>query len=652
MNDSRVLLRRASAVALGAWLVALGALFVQRQLRRATPPVPVDIQAPMNEDGERPLRVHRGFVFSDTLGVQPNFRLAAAETIEFPSGWIELRDVELWLYQEGEVAYGLVASRGRFHQGRREVSVAGSAQVSLRSGVVMRADGFSFRGGERTLASEGTVAFAGADWSGLAGGARIEVAEDVLELEKGVSMTSRKGPDAASMSLLAPRVRYRRKDLVAEFPEGLTLLRGSFRFRAARGEVTLIEPEGAPRRVAFQEGVDVEGRQETGAEVHLEAGGAVFDAIGERRWTVAAEGAPVGGWVRGVWREADGSWRELHTWRMIGEGSETAWEWLEGQGRACVEVLPVDGGPRFLESDALRIDFENGQPTTAAADGAVVLRSDGSQARGGRLVASLRTDRFTLLPESGGRVSVYSGDGEVSCDRAEGREGGQVLASGHVTGVSRQDGLWGGGPGGVKFAADTAEGGPEPGRFRLQGEARVWQGERIVRADRITYDRASQVVTGVGRVVSRDSEAKGTLGTIEIRARSLEYDRSSGLAVYEGDVVLEEPRATTRCQQLRAMIGEGGEIREAIMSGGVEIHDRVAERTLDGERARFVVAEDVVEVWGSPVLARERSGNQVKANHLALNRATGTVTVLGGESGPSETIYHPDNPPGASRPAG
>jgi lipopolysaccharide export system protein LptA len=652
VNDSRILVRRASAAALGAWLLVLGVVFVQRQLRRAAPPAPVNISAPTSDDGERPLRVHRGFVFSDTLGVRPNFRLAAAETIEFPSGWIELRDVELWLYHEGEVAYGLVASRGRFHQGRREVRVTGSAQVSLQSGVVMRAESFAFQGAERILASEGTVAFAGSGWSGLAGGARVEVAADVLELGNGVSLTTRSAVEGASSSLLAPRVRYRRKDLVAEFPEGLTLLRGPFRFRAGRGEVTLVEPEGVPRRVAFQEGVDVEGRQATGAEIQLEAGGAVFEAIGPERWNVTAEAAEAGGWVRGRWREADGSWRELDTWRMIGEGSETAWEWLEGQGRACVEVVPPEGDPRFVESDTLRIAFENGQPATATARGSVVLSSGGSQAEGGEFVASLRGRRFTLLPEAGGRVTVDSEDGAVSSDRAEGEEGGQVAATGHVAGVSKRDRLWGDGQGAVNFAADAAQVGPEPGRFRLNGDARVWQGGRIVRADRITYDRGSQIVTGVGGVVSRDAGVKGTLGTVEIRARSLEYDRASGRAVYEGDVVLEESRATTRCQRLHATLGEAGEIREAVMSGGVDMHDRVAGRTLEGERARFIVAEDVVEVWGSPVLARERSGNQVKADHLALQRATGTVTVLGGESGPSETIYHPEKTPGPGKPAG
>lgn len=652
MNVSRTLLRRASAAALGAWLLALGLVFVQRQIRRAAPPAPVAIQAPANDDGERPLRVHRGFVFSDTLGVRPNFRLAAAETSEFPSGWIELKDVELWLYDEGEVAYGLVASRGRFHQGRREVTVTGSAQVSLQSGVVLRAETFAFHGAERILTSEGTVAFAGSGWSGLAGGARVVVAEDVVEFENGVSLTTRKGAEATSLSLLAPRVRYRRKDLVAQFPEGLTLLRGPFRFRAERGEVTLLEPEGAPRRVALQQGVDVEGRQTSGAAIHLSAGEAVFESIADGRWNLTAEAAAPGGWVHGRWQEPDGSWRELNTWKMIGEGSETAWDWLEGQGRACVEVVPREGDPRFVESNSLRIAFEGGRPATATACGSVVLRSAGGHAEGGELVASLRGARFTLLPEAGGRVTVHSPDGAVSCDRAEGEEGGEVAASGHVAGVSSRDGLWGAEQGAVNFAADTARVGPDPGRFRLRGEARVWQGERIVRADQITYDRGRQIVTAVGGVISRDAGGSGTLGTVEIRARSLEYDRGSGQAVYEGDVVLEEPRATTRCQRLQAALGEGGEIREAIMSGGVDMHDRVAGRRLEGERARFVVAEDVVEVWGSPVLARDPAGSQVKADHLALQRATGTVTVLGGESGPSETIYHPEKTPGPGKPAG
>ena len=120
MSPGKKLLRRASAALLVVWIGVLVGSFVRRHLQRTPVVEPVDLGPEVEEGGEQPIRVHRGFVYTDTIGAEPNFRVAAQETVQFASGWYELRDTEMWLYHEGEVLYGLTATRARFNPARRE----------------------------------------------------------------------------------------------------------------------------------------------------------------------------------------------------------------------------------------------------------------------------------------------------------------------------------------------------------------------------------------------------------------------------------------------------------------------------------------------------------------------------------------------------
>ncbi len=228
-------LRRFSTLLLIAWVAVLVGLFVRGRVQRGMGVAPTGEQAgEEGEDGDKTVRVHKGFVYADTLGVEPNFRVATRETVQFASGWYELRDIEVSMYHRGEVAYGLVAEKARFNQKLREAHATGGAQVSLGSGVVVRADGFVFRGGERVLESTGPVTFAGPGWGGVGGGMRCTLADNNVEIHGGLSLAARDdrggGP---SLVLLAPTAHYSRGESVVTFPAGLTVLREGLRLRGA-----------------------------------------------------------------------------------------------------------------------------------------------------------------------------------------------------------------------------------------------------------------------------------------------------------------------------------------------------------------------------------------------------------------------------------
>ncbi len=654
MTAGQRLVRRISLTLLVLWLAGLVVAFVRHQLRREPPATTVGFEPGAQAGGEKPIRVHTGFGWLYTLGVEPSFRVAAREAVEFSSGWYELHDVEFSLYHRGEVTYGLTAEKARLNQAKGAAEVSGSAQLSLQGGMAVRADGFTLHGPERTVESRGPVSFAGPGLGGVAGGLVCSLADDSLEVTGGVSATwQQAGSSVPPLVLLAPRLRYERRNALASFPDGLTILRAGLRTEAAAAELHLEADNRTLRTATFTGPVMVDGTPEGGGAVDGHAGTTLVQAIGSGRYSVTAGPDPALGWVRMRWLSPGEGWRELAAWRLVGEGTEGSWDWLEGQGLACADEFPPDADPRHVTAQRIRLVFASGQPVTALASDDVRVESADRWAQGGELTLSLATKRFTLLPAEGERVISGGAEGESQSDRIDGDELGKVVANGDVTGVAKRGSVMGGSRGPVHFAASRVQAGQRESRIVLEGDARLWQGDRLIRADRIEYDQDREQVQARGGVLTtaKTGEAGGEAGDVEVRARALDYDRLAGTAIYEGDVTMEDRQATSSCQRLVVDLGDKGEVLQATLTGGVTVNEKATKRTLTGQRAVLRPPTDLFEIWGNPVVAREPSGNEIKGNHLEWHRETGTVVVVGGEANPSETLYHPAKPLPTRRPS-
>jgi lipopolysaccharide export system protein LptA len=642
-----VLVRRASLILLVLWLVVVAVTSVERRVRQraGSEPQTFAVVTPLSE--EAPLRVQHGFNYTDTVGVEPIFRVAAREAMEFPSGWYELTDVEMSLYHGGEVAYGLLAPRARYEPTKHSAQTSGQAHLSLRRGVALRADGFILHGPERLLESQGPVSFAGPGWGGIASSATCSLATNTLELVGGVSMTWRRagGADVPSLVLLASRLTYDRKRGVARFPEGVKLLRGQVRGQAGAAEVTLNGPEGELRKITLEPPVTLAGVLDDGGNVAGETGAVEIEVLSDGKIRLGAEAALAHGWAMLTWQEAGGSWRELHSWRLQGEGTSTAWDWLEGHGLACGDELDVHGEPRRIEAGRLRLVFQEGQPSTVLAREGVHLASADKSAVGDAWDYSLRSRTYVLIPAKDERIELMSAGAHCWASALEGGDDG-ATARGKVSGFIEHGGLPGSGGKPVRFAAEEAKLATDGDRVVLGGDAKLWQEESLLRADQIEVERARDRLTARGGVLTAmpAATAKGRAGEIRVRARQLRYERAAGTATYEGEVVLEDAQADATCQKLVVRLDERGAVTEAELDQGVSIHDRGVGRTLRGERARLYAREELYELWGTPVVASDPKGNQVKADHLAWRRATDVVSVLGKDDRPSETLYRPDTP--------
>jgi lipopolysaccharide export system protein LptA len=642
-------LRRGSLILLVLWVAVLVGSLVQRHFRRQPQAEqPVEVEATPKEGQEQPVRVHKGFVYSDTLGIEPNFRIAAKEAVEFSSGWYEFRDVQVSLYHEGRVAYGLVADGLRYNPAKHEAQTVGHAELSLQGGVAMRASGFTLGGPGRQLASAGPVTFAGPGWGGLAGGTRSSLDKNTMELFGGVTVTwhETKASAAPSVVLLTPRITYDRKRAVADFPNGLTILRGRLEAKAHRAEMQLSQAEGELRRLTLAGPVDLSGTLDDGGNVDAHAGTTELDVLAEGHYRLTAEPLATTGWVDVIWADAAAGWRKLTAWRVVGEGTRTAWEWLEGQGLACGVELRGEAEPRRVQANRMRVAFEGGQARTVNASEAVRVETGEDWAEGGELEFSLRSKSFNLFPAEGQRVLLGSPDSTAWCDRLQGEENGKVVARGQVIGTLRGSEAMEKGKQPVRFAADAASTSADGNHLTLEGDARLWQGDRLARADELDYDSEHDIVTGRGEVLTtaRAVDKNARESTIRVRARQLRYDRPAGVATYEGQVTLEDAKAEASCQSLVATMDPDGNLMLADLKGGVTIRDLTNARVITGQKARFVVGEGFFEIWGEPVLVKGPSGDQVKADHLEWQRSSNTIVVLGTEENPSETLYHPNRP--------
>ena len=644
MTKKGTFVRRGSIVLLIAWVGLLVGTLAQRRMRHAQV-VPSLVGETPSPDGDRPIQVQRGARFTKMTGLEPSFRVAAAQVVRYVSGWDEYTDVELSLYHAGEVAYGLAADIARYSDAHQEATISGHAQLSLRGGVTVRADAFEIHDKRRVLESQGPAIFAGPAWAGLAGGLRCDLGADTIDLVDGVSVSSRlrAGMGDPPLVLLAPALSYQRARSALTFPAGSHLLQGGLELSAAGGDVQLLHSNGELRRARLAGPLHGGGTLDDGSLVAVKGGDTFVDRTESGGISIHVEPEASTGWVRLVWDQPGVGRRELLTWRLLGEGRGSRLDWLEGQGIACaVELIPGQE-PRRLQGDRLRLELDGGTVHNVQALGQVRIEEGPSWATGGELRASFENRVATLLPTAGQRVALGSGEVTARCDRATSDGNGTLIAEGQVSGELR--------PGAAakkaettRFAADSVNL-PAGGRtLVMEGNARVWQGERVLRAARLTFDRRDDVVSGTGEVVSSAPVAASAThpktGAISIKARQLRYDRPAGQAVFEGDVELQDPGARATCQRLVATLDSLGAIKIAELDGGVVVTDSVTGRELHGQHGRAVADAAEFEMWGGPVLLKEAGGDQVKAERLIWRRADNTVLVRGGPDTPTETIYH------------
>ncbi|MGQ9835661.1 MAG: LptA/OstA family protein [Thermoanaerobaculaceae bacterium] len=633
MNAKARALRVVSGTLLVIWTASLLAILVYRHWQRRTLVTEVGVEA--EPYSEQPVRVQKGFVFTYALGVSPSFRVAAKESVEFSSGWLELRTVEVTFFQRGQLAYGLMAERARLNPTKNEAVLQGEPQINFGNGIVARAQAFTLTGVERRLSSSGTTTFAGPGWGGVAGQIISVLESDEVRLANGVSVVAT-GLSGEPVTLLASSVSFRHKEGLMLFPEGVTVLRGKLSLEAPSGSLWLDRHGRTPQKLSLDGQVLLTGTTDTGEAVEGEFSQLEAQRADKKNILFAAGPAPNSGWATlRIDRPGEG-FQELWAFRLSGVAEASGLEKLEAHELACATLAASGEAPMHLSARRLALTFPKDQPGKAYAAGDVELEREGVKIFGDEMEAALPRGPGEIWAGNRGQVRFESPTVTGACGRVSFDADGNFVASGGVQGTLQSEGK---GTGAARFAAEKALGEFKVReKITLEGDARVWESQQIVRAKSIVVDRGRDLVRATGRVLTQVSREGGDW---VIEAGELVYDRQKAVAEYSGDVVVQEARGTLRCQSLTAFLSERGELLRGDFRGNVVIEDTVGERKITGTAASYTSSNETMVVLGEPARVEEVSGNRVTATRIIWHRRTDNLEVGGELEFPSQTVYHP-----------
>jgi len=645
------------------WLIVMVALVLvgiatQRTRghgRRALEVTVPDASVLLGTEGEgEAVGVYQGFEYTESISGNTIFVLSADRTTGLASGWHEIEGVSLKLYRDNRTAAVLSCDRASFNIQTRDARVEGAVHVDFGDGGFINTDRGRFDAASRSFVSDGKVFFAAGGAVGQAESAAFALERDEVRLEGDV-VIQLEGKGA----LFAPLVVYARKAARVKMPRGCRLEAAGYSLEAPKALFKLEEVDGRPHSVELTEGVDITGDGGGGRSILTGwAERITADRDPSGRWHVSA--SSTSDWVRFDSLEiATSHLRTLRTWRLRAaleaEGSFRA----RAEGVVCIEDLPLDAPPRRAEAERALLWFRDGALEDLELRGGVVLHGEGMRATGATARMMTRSRLILILGDELGReraVMTYGGS-RIASDQVQILEHeGRAEARGDVQGaVDQGPGMLvassaGGGGGRLRFAADgldVLEGGDV---FHLKGNARAWDGGRLLLADEIVYGRRDESLSASGSVrtvLPGEEVNEGSNGgeSVDITARSLDYSRESSMAVYRGDVRLSDPLHVMSAAELQVVMDDDGKVTFIDALGGVDIVDLAADHRITGDRAHYDSELRTVVVTGDPVHSLDAMGNAVSGSSLTWDQASGTVTVSGDPNSPSETIYRPEEQP-------
>jgi lipopolysaccharide export system protein LptA len=416
--------------------------------------------------------------------------------------------------------------------------------------------------------------------------------------------------------------------------------------------VVLEENDGPPSSIELGGGVEARaaGLSEGGSvDAWMERAVAVRDARG--RWQIDATTS--GPWVTVRFNGGEGYFeRTLRTWILRAVIADGGILNIRAERGVCIHEIPAEGPQRWGEAQEARVWFSDGQATDVELLEDVVIRARDLEGRGYRARLSPQAG-LTMLhgdPTGPERVLLLSDRGQVSCDQAQiFNEDGRAEARGNVQGSIADVSIMGKGNGSSEpahFASEILEVSGEGEVYLLRENTRFWQGHRLLLADDVVYRNDITTVRAAGHVrttlPASQLELEGSPEEdVVVVARSLDYEKATGTAIYRGNVRYSDPNHTLSAAELTVFFDDNNDVTAVEAIGAVELVELETGRRMTGQRARREVALQTVTISGSPVRLTDEAGNVVSGSSLTWNQADGTVSVAGG----TETIYYPEETP-------
>ncbi len=176
------------------------------------------------------------------------------------------------------------------------------------------------------------------------------------------------------------------------------------------------------------------------------------------------------------------------------------------------------------------------------------------------------------------------------------------------------------------------------GVIEYRGQARLWQNDNRVEAERITIDRRARSLTAQRQVatsLTADGAAGETPATVTVYADDLRYDENSRLAVFDGQVDFRRERLRVLSDSLTAVLrgddGEAGSMESATAAGAVKISETVAGvgRSGFGERAVYDPEAAAIVLTGRPARVVSAAGDETRGAELTYRTDGDRLRVSG-----------------------
>lgn len=627
---------------------------------------------------QRPSLLSTGFIFVGTEDGKPLYRVAAAELVGFEEGWIVLRGVRLTLFDPAGQADTLEGREARVHRERKAGELIGDVRLLGADGSIVSAPRVVFDARTRVAEFPESVEAA---WGGVAltaGSARVETVGRKLSLGGGVRMTlpiGVGGSEEKAIHLFADRARVDRAAGQAEATGQVRVLGDPAWISADRLELDL-DPQGKPSRFRL----DGSPRGLLGSDAVPGA-----ETAGAGRRTVFAADRLLGALSPGD--------RMLSSLRLEGNAGSTRLldrapaepvrqlvcatldvafaagraSTAEASGGVDLVEQPVGLSRRRMVCDRVRADWGGGkggsdEPARVEALGSVSLEEGERRAEGNRLVDRGGGEE-TLLE---GAPAAWSDARTIlSAARIAFRRAGQAVTAegGEVHGRLLPDPKGASGPfqdpGQPLFwSCDRFEASGSARTATLVGRARAWQGERLLKADRIQVVDSDRSVVAEGRVrafVPESDAARepggGRAGGRGKPARGGGDGRPGATWASADRLVYREPEATVELLGQASLVNESRRLaadrllfcltperalERVIGEGNVKLSDPADGRKGEAGGLDYRVAGRVLVLEaaaGAPAWVEERGRNRVSGQTIVVEGEGNRIRVLAGEGG-------------------
>jgi LPS export ABC transporter protein LptC len=304
----------------------------------------------------------------------------------------------------------------------------------------------------------------------------------------------------------------------------------------------------------------------------------------------------------------------------------------------------------------------------ATFTGGTTFREQGRQASAPEATYDPADGHLLLVAPSGGAAGLARIDEDavtVEAQRIDAKSGGDLRAEGEVRsilkgassprrdspgrageapGVHRPAVLKGDRP--VNVAARTLLYEREAGRATYEGDAKLWQEETSVQANRIVLDERAGNLLASGRVRStlrlesvNEETGQKEYQTTFIGAEDLVYDDEGRRATYTTDARMNAPEGDVRGKKLELFLSQSADALERA-EAYEDVSLRSGNRSSFGARMSYFAADQRYVVSGTPVRIYEQLPQECRetiGRTLTFYRSTDSISVDGNEESRTRT---------------